>query len=331
MSAPARRAHTHVASLLVIAALAAGGCSSSSSDAGPPTTPTTAAAATTAAAPTTTTTAAACARPHSAGQSSESFSFQGGLRTYQLYVPAAYTGRRAVPVVFDFHGFGSNAVEQMVYGNFRPEADHDDFLIVAPDGQVPASRHFNLTGEKGLQNDVQMVGALLDHIEATFCVDPARVYSTGMSDGGAMTSVLACQMSNRFAAFGAVAVVVACGGTRPVPIMGFAGTADPIVPFNGGTVNCCGGGQIAGASPSMTSWAKFDKCATKFTDTQLSSEVTRRTWSGCAPGSAAVFYIIKGGGHTWPGSISIAGLGPTTKQIDASATIWKFFQAHPRT
>ena len=94
--------------------------------------------------------------------------------------------------MFDFHGFGSNAVQQMVYGNFKPEADRDDFLIVAPDGQVPADRHFNLTGEKGLQNDVQMVGALLDHIEATFCVDTHRVYATGMSDGGAMTSVLAC-------------------------------------------------------------------------------------------------------------------------------------------
>ncbi len=119
--------------------------------------------------------------------------------------------------MFDFHGFGSNAVQQMVYGNFKPEADRDDFLIVAPDGQVPADRHFNLTGEKGLQNDVQMVGALLDHIEATFCVDRTRVYSTGMSDGGAMTSVLACEMSNRFAAFGAVAVVVACGGHAPGP------------------------------------------------------------------------------------------------------------------
>ena len=122
-----------------------------------------------------------------------------------------------MPVVFDFHGFGSNAVQQMVYGNFKPEADRDDFLIVAPDGQVPADRHFNLSGEPGLQNDVQMVGALLDHIEATFCVDTERVYATGMSDGGAMTSVLACRMRNRFAAFGAVALVLPCGGDEPGP------------------------------------------------------------------------------------------------------------------
>jgi polyhydroxybutyrate depolymerase len=335
MDTPLRaRIRTFVTTLVGVVVLAAAGCSSTSSHASP--VPSTGAAAptlttttrVTAPAPTT---PASCTRPHAAGQVAQSFTFLGVSRAYQLYVPATYTGTKSVPVVFDFHGFGSNAVQQMAYGNFKPEADRDDFLLVAPDGQVPANRHFNLTGEKGLQNDVQMVGALLDHIEATLCVDTARVYATGMSDGGAMTSVLACRMSNRFAAFGAVAVVVACGGTRPVPIMGFAGTADPVVPFNGGRVNCCGGGQIAGASPSMTSWAKFDKCATKFTDTELSSEVTRRTWSGCAPGSAAIFYIINGGGHTWPGSIPIASLGKTTEQIDASATIWKFFQAHPLT
>ncbi len=327
---------TLVTALVAALALGAAGCSSTSSQASPPPTTSsgTAAPGTTAPAPTTpapTTAAATCARPHAAGQFAQSFTFRGVDRTYQLYVPAAYTGAERVPVVFDFHGFGSSAVEQMIYGNFKPEADHDDFLIVAPDGQVPSDRHFNLTGEKGLQNDVQMVGALLDHIEATFCVDTTRVFSTGMSDGGAMTSVLACQMSDRFAAFGAVAVIIACGGPRAVPIMAFSGTADPVVPFDGGRVNCCGGAQIGSAPSAMSGWAAHDKCKTAFHDDSLSSEVTRRTWSGCAPGSATVFYIINGGGHTWPGSIPIDRLGKTTKQIDASATIWAFFQAHPLT
>lgn len=281
--------------------------------------------------PTTATTTAGggpCGRPHAAGQFAQSFVFQGVSRTYQLYVPKVYAGTRDVPLVFDFHGFGSNAVQQMVYGNFKSQADDDDFLIVSPDGQVPADRHFNLTAEKGLQNDVQMVGALLDHIEAALCVDARRVYSTGMSDGGAMTSVLACQMGDRFAAFAAVAVVVACGAKTPEPIIAFAGTADPVVPFNGGKVNCCGGGQVAGAAPSMVSWAATDHCSAEYVDVRLSSDVTRRTWPGCAAGGSVTFYIVAGGGHTWPGSIPIASLGKTTKQIDASATIWRFFQSH---
>lgn len=319
-----------------VVALGAAGCSSSASSAA--SSSTTIASGSGAGSTTASTTTApkvastaACARPHGAGQLSQSFDFQGVNRTYQLYVPPSYTGTKDVPVVFDFHGFGSNAVQQMAYGNFKPEADRDDFLIVAPDGQVRADRHFNLTGEKGLQNDVQMVGSLLDHLEATLCVDTHRVYSTGMSDGGAMTSALACQMSNRFAAFGAVAVVTACGGPKAVPIMAFAGTSDPVVPFNGGTVNCCGGGKVAGAAPSMTAWAAHDKCSATYQDVKLSSEVTRRTWPGCAAESSVTFFIIAGGGHTWPGSVPISSLGKTTKQIDASATIWRFFQAHALT
>ena len=83
----------------------------------------------------------------------------------------------------------------MIYGDFKPRGRQLDFLIVAPDGQgAGADRHFSFGGEPGLQNDVQMVPALLSHIEATLCIDATRVYSTGMSDGGAMTSVLACTL-----------------------------------------------------------------------------------------------------------------------------------------
>jgi polyhydroxybutyrate depolymerase len=280
--------------------------------------------------PPTTTSAVACNQPHASGQTAESFDFDGQKRTYQLYVPPSYDGDHPVPVVFNFHGFGSNAVEQMVYGNFKPLADRDDFLIVAPDGQG-ASRHFNLTGEGGLQDDVAMVGALLDHIEATFCVDAKRVYSTGMSDGGGMTSVLACRDFDRFAAFGAVAVIIfvqGCGASHPIAITAFSGTDDPVVPFNGGAVHCCGGPVLGAAPDAMAGWAAHNQCDPAFSDERLGTEVRKRTWTGCQLGGEVVFYIIDGGGHTWPGSIPVDRLGKTTTQIDASATIWDFFRAH---
>jgi polyhydroxybutyrate depolymerase len=236
-----------------------------------------------------------------------------------------------VPLVFNFHGFGSNAVQQMAYGNFKPEADQNDFLIVAPDGQgTGGGRHFNLDGEKGLQNDLTMVSSLLTHIEATLCVDKTRVYATGMSDGGAMSSVLACVDSDKFAAFAPVAVIIYCGSTssRPVALQAFDGTADPVVPYNGGAVHCCGGAVLASKPVSMAKWAAHDHCNAKFTDKRLGTQVVLRTWSGCTGSSSIVFYIIEGGGHTWPGSIPIKSLGLTTKQVDASKEIWKFFSAH---
>ena len=323
------------AAVLVASTLLAAACSSSSSSHASPVTGASTAPAsttTTAGATTSATATTACDRPHAPGRFAQSFRFQGNTRTYQLYVPRKYTGTAKVPVVFDFHGFGSNAIEQMFYGNFMPEADRDGFLIVAPDGQGAVGRHFVFTSEPGKQNDVLMVGALLDHIEATFCVDAKRVYSTGMSDGGAMTAVLACVASNRFAAFGAVAVIIyvpLCDRARPVPIMAFSGTADPVVPFNGGKVSCCGGSTLAAAPTAMANWAKHNMCSATFSDTRVGTEVTRRTWPACAPGSGGVFYIIEGGGHTWPGALPVPRLGKTTNQIDASATIWAFFKAHP--
>ncbi len=311
-----RTRHARLAAALVVAAVAAGACSGSKHPAG---------------APTSTAGAGGCDRPHAAGLSAQSFVFDGARRTYQLYVPARYDGHHAVPVVFEFHGYSSDAFQQVVYGDFRPLADRDGFLIVAPDGQGDP-RHFNLTAEPGLQDDVAMVMALLDHVTATFCVDTRRFYATGMSDGGAMTSVLACQHPDRFGAFGAVAVVLylpGCGGSRPVAIAAFSGTADPIVPFEGGRVRCCGGATLGAAPAAMAGWAGHDGCAATPTDTTLGTEVVRRTWTGCR-GGAVTFYIIEGGGHTWPGAaIPVPFLGLTTHQVDASSTIWAFFAAHP--
>ena len=271
-----------------------------------------------------------CGTTTSKGLSSQQFTFEGERRTFVRYVPASYDGTRPVPLVFEFHGYGSSALVQVFYGDFLSLANRHGFVIVAPNGQG-SDRHFNLTGEAGLQDDVAMVGALLEHIEATMCVDQTRVFATGMSDGGAVASVLACRDPDRFAAFGAVAVVVyesGCADTS-VPIMAFAGTADPVVPFNGGVVNCCGHPTLPGAPSAVAGWAQHDGCAATPVVDQLSTQVQRRTYAGCTGGGAVVFYVIQGGGHTWPGGLPVPSLGLTTRQINASSTIWSFFAAHP--
>jgi len=107
------------------------------------------------------------------------------------------------------------------------------------------------------------------------------------------------------------------------------GTADPVVPFDGGQVRCCNHATLAAAPDAMAAWAVHDGCAPDFSEERLSPEVRKRTWRGCQPQGEVVFYIIEDGGHTWPGSIPVARLGKTTTEIDASATLWDFFKAHP--
>jgi polyhydroxybutyrate depolymerase len=274
--------------------------------------------------------ATTCHRPHRPGQSSQAFTFHGKRRTYLLYVPKSYRGTSQVPLVFNFHGYGSNAAQQMALANFGPIADKNNFLVVAPDGQDRGGRHWSFGNEPGLQNDVKMVAALLKRLEGKLCVDAQRVYSTGMSDGGAMTSVLACTSADKFAAFAAVSVVIYCANRkgRAVPIESYAGSKDPIVPTGGGRVTCCGNPTLPSKASTMAKWAKHNHCRAAYSDTKIKPHVLRRTWRGCKPGSATVYYLVKGDGHTWPGGPSLGPLGHATKEISATKRMWDFFAAH---
>jgi len=273
------------------------------------------------------------AKPQPAGQSTVHIASGGLDRDYILYVPRSYRGTTAVPVIFNFHGYGSTPAQQMGYGDFRPLAERDDFLIVAPEGEnAPIGRHWNASQLPGQPDDVAFTFSILDSIEKDFCVDAHRVFSTGMSDGGAMTSLLACVGSNRLAAFGPVAVLFytpACSSARSIPIAAFMGDADPVVPFNGGRINCCDHSTVLSVPASMARWAAHDGCAAQAHETKPSSEVTLREWTRCKAPGAVRFYIINGGGHTWPGSVDVPFLGKTTHQINATDVLWAFFQAHP--
>ena len=177
------------------------------------------------------------------------------------------------------------------------------------------------------------------------------MYASGFSDGAFMVSLLACTMSDRFAAIAAVSGLqfpTPCSTRRHVPIITFHGTADPILFFNGGigtaTLNKVLG--TAGSSPpssttttqparlhgsgfpaTVQKWAAKDGCNSRSSDTRVASQVILRSYH-CPRGTNVEFYIVIGGGHAWPGSEfsrSITSLtGYTTFEVDATKTIWAF-------
>ena len=113
-----------------------------------------------------------------------------------------------------------------------------------------------------------------------------------------------------------------------MPLINFHGTADRAAPYNGGY-----SWMVEKRFPDVrrwtASWAQRNDCAPDPVDSTVAADVMRRTYVHCADNAAVVLYTIIGGGHTWPGSISIPSLGMTTQQINASNTIWAFFAAHP--
>jgi polyhydroxybutyrate depolymerase len=268
------------------------------------------------------------AKPHAAGDSNEAIQSSGIERTYILHVPPSYDGSRETPLVVNLHGFGSNARQQAIYSGFPAKGDREGFIVVTPDG-TGDPRRWNFPGLGGA-DDIAFIGELLDRLEADLCIDAKRVFVSGMSNGAAMASFIACAMPERITAIapvGATAYPRNCDGARAIPIIGFRGTDDPCVPFDGGTSTCGLNLPVAAVEDVMRSWAEHDGCNPEPARQPYSSNVNTIAYSECRGDTAVVLFVIEGGGHTWPGSIDVPRLGPTSHEVNATDQIWEFFAA----
>jgi polyhydroxybutyrate depolymerase len=333
-----------------VVALVAAACSSPATTAGPATT-TSAGSGSASGRPVP---SSGCSMPAAAAvtEQRQDLTVDGVARSYLLTTPAPSPKPKPLPVVLDIHGLGEGASIEAATTQFSPKAQADDFIAVFPQGTgSPVGWDINPSTSAHPNHDIDYMNALLDTVEAHQCVDQSRIYSTGLSDGALLTSLLACTMANRIAAFAPVAGVVfnkPCNPGRRVPILAFHGTADPILYFNGGvgtaTLNNALSGSKAPVPPlpavnlhgkgypaAVQSWAAKDGCKARSTDTHVSTHVILRTYP-CPPGVAVEFYIVLGGGHAWPGSKISAALksitGPSTFEINATDIIWKFFQQY---
>lgn len=280
----------------------------------------------------------------------------GGIeRSYRLTVPSSYDGMTPMPVVLDFHGFSSSGTQQAQMSGFAELAEQEDFIAVHPQGT--GDLPFWDLGLEGafVVDDVGFIDALLDRLEEDLCVDPARIFSTGMSNGGYFSARLACDLADRIAAIASVAAVFHpddCAPERPIPVLAIHGTDDTIVPYAGGESTLTGeDGLFEDAEIEQTDasrellgqaipdeveeWAMTNGCGAEHERVDVTEHVAAERWAPCDGDSEVVFYTVDGGGHTWPGSDALVGfeqfVGPTTFEIDATALIWEFFQSHPTT
>lgn len=261
----------------------------------------------------------------------------GGLtRDYRLYRPAAYTGNTPVPLIINMHGYTSNSLEQEFYGDFRTIADTANFLVVHPNGTLDnqGNRFWNTFGTGSTVDDVAFISDLIDALQATYNIDPQRIYSTGMSNGGFMSYTLACELNDRIAAIASVtgsmiaSNLAACNPQRPVPVMEIHGTADNTVPYNGSILS----GFVA--IPTLVdAWVGFNNCdptpvLTNVPNTNTGDGCTaeRYVYNDGDAGSTVEHYKIIGGGHTWPGTAFVIGV--TNQDFRASQEIWRFFSQY---
>ncbi len=261
--------------------------------------------------------------------------YDGLERSYILYVPAIYEAVGAeVPLVLNFHGYSSNAGEQMLYGNFQGIADTANFLVVHPMGTEDntGTTHWNVGWGASTVDDIGFTSALLDTLLANYQINEDRIYSTGMSNGGFMSYELACELSERIAAIASVTGTMnagrfaSCNPSHPMPVMEIHGTADAIVPYNGAN-------WIEGTEEVVAFWADFNNLNTEpsitdvpNTNTNDGTTAERWVYSGGTIGVEVELFKIFDGSHSWPGAFF--AFPGTNYDINASKEIWRFFSLY---
>lgn len=203
-------------------------------------------------------------------------------------------------------------------------AGPDDYVVAVPHAQGDEWQF------SGNGTDAAFVGAMVKHLESTYCIDTKRVFATGFSAGAAFTIIYACSRQGSIAAIATVAVEFQLGCTRPLSIMAFHGTKDPLVPYQNGAVGLSlPGVKVRGTQRNMSDWARLDRCRSHPRMKQIGSQVDRQSWTGCTGGTSVVLYSILGGGHSWPGADPKQSIGLTTQQISATSQILGFFDRSP--
>jgi polyhydroxybutyrate depolymerase len=256
-----------------------------------------------------------CALPQTPGVQEQRLMSEGRERTYRLFVPPGYDGRTRLPVVLELHGSGGTAAGQARTSGLEALAARETFALASL--QADGGR-WNVPIQAARASDVTYVGNVLDDIASKLCTDPTRVYATGFSGGGRMSSLLACHLNTRIAAIAPVAGLrwpAPCSG-RPIPVLTFHGLADAQNPYDG---KATGRGEewVESVPEAMAGWARHNGCRPEAILEDPEGPLSTLRYAGCRENTEVRMIRIDGLGHTW-----------TRKEVDTTEVLWQFFKSH---
>lgn len=276
--------------------------------------------------------------------------WQGYERLYLVHLPPKEKMQKALPLLFHLHGGGGTAKSNigLTFGRFNDLADRDGFILVYPQA---VEKNWNDGRQSDLVkawkeniDDVGFIVAIIEKLKQQYSIDTERIFTTGMSNGGFMSSRLLC---DKAAFFRGGAILTAslskdylpkCQPAKPTAVLIMNGTDDPLVPYDGGQIKVFKKtrGVIISTDEIVQFWQEQNACTTKKPTVNLPDKIADGTtvsveeYTNCSDRGSLILYKINGGGHTWPGGKQYLGekwIGKTNRDIVACDVIWSYFKS----
>jgi polyhydroxybutyrate depolymerase len=265
----------------------------------------------------------------------------GRDRFFKVHLPLGYDNQKDYPLVFVFHGGLGNAdnIEKMT--GFSTVADTNEFIVVYPygtgafDKKLLTWNTWDCCGYAHKKNidDISFIRKVLEFIKSKYKINDRMIYAAGMSNGGMMCYLVACEMSDVFAAVAPVAATMfpdgTCNPTNELSMIIFNSIDDQNIQYEGGV----GEKSLVKVEKMPVQkvvdfWSNKSKC--RFLN-QIDETDYQIIDLANSNGTEIILYKMLKGGHTWPGGEKIRFLADTpVKAISATDLIWKFFKSHPK-
>ncbi len=248
----------------------------------------------------------------------------GRTRSYDLYIPPTVDVTKPTPLVVNFHGLYGNPAQQAMFSQYDAAAEAAGVIVAYPAGISNSWNTGLCCGEAQSEgvDDVGFARAAVQHISLGSCVDAAKVFAIGMSNGGHMAHRLACEAADLFAGVASVTGVLtmlSCTPSRPISVQQFHGTADTIVRYDGY------GPGFPAVEGMMADWASRNGCAPVPEVTHEQGDALCQTWIGCEDDVEVTLCSVEGGGHCWFGNPSCT-FGASTTDVSANDVIARMLE-----
>jgi polyhydroxybutyrate depolymerase len=273
-------------------------------------------------------------------------------RTYYVFTPSNFNKNSNLPLVILLHPGGTDAKTMMSYTSMNELAEKENFICAYPDAFKKYwndGRDFERIPSQIMQiDDVGFILQMIDEIHKEYGIDRKKIFVTGASSGAMMCYRLACEVPDKIRAIAPIIATMPenlfykCNPKTSISIITILGMQDPVVPYKGGDVILNGTllGRCMSAESTLNFWLAANFCdkdsvqTIKLEDIDKADgvTVTKKVYSKCNNNQTIHFYVMKGGGHAWPGSkpyLPQKSIGFTCYDFHASKEIWEFFKSLP--